>query len=114
MERGIKKFHSPNWVVGERAGINDEVSVKLVLKHDQDRVNLLEEKLMEVSDPRSPMYGKHLTVDEVKDVLSLSPHVTYDVSQQLAKYNVTSTSINRYGDIISLGMNAKEVSVSKK
>ena len=62
---------------------------------------------MEVSDPRSPVYGKHLSVDEVKDVLALSPHNTYDVQFALAQYNVTSSSVNRYGDIISLEMNAK-------
>ena len=43
MEPGVEKFHSKNWVAGDRATINDEISVKLILKHDQFRVNLLEE-----------------------------------------------------------------------
>ena len=44
MEPGVEQFHSKNWVLGDRATINDEVSVKLVLKHDQRRVDLLEER----------------------------------------------------------------------
>lgn len=108
MEKDVEKFYSPNWVVSERATVNDEVNVHVVLKHAPERVSLLEERLMDVSDPRSPDYGNHLTVEEVNNVLSLSPHVTYEVEQEISKYNVTDVKINKYGDILSLQLNAKE------
>jgi tripeptidyl-peptidase-1 len=63
---------------------------------------------MEVSDPRSPVYGQHLSIDEIKDILSLSPHSTYKVENVLKGYNTTSFETNKYGDIISLSMNAAE------
>jgi tripeptidyl-peptidase-1 len=108
LEKDIDQFYSPNWKASERATVNDEINVHVVLKHAPERVSLLEEKLMDVSDPRSPDYGKHLSIQEVKDVLSLSPHVSYEVEQEISKYNITDINMNKYGDILSLQMNAKE------
>jgi len=71
------------------------IDVKVVLQHDASRVALLEEKLMNVSDPRSPEYGNHLSISEIKDILSLSPHATYKVETELKKYNVSGVDTNK-------------------
>jgi tripeptidyl-peptidase-1 len=63
---------------------------------------------MDVSDPRSPDYGKHLSVEEVRDVLALDRGNAHKVMESFAAYDITEMKLNKYNDIITLTLPASE------
>jgi len=56
------------WTLGARAHKSKTMTVHAMLKHNAEDVAKLEEILMQVSDPRSDSYGKHLSLEEVGKV----------------------------------------------
>ena len=51
------------WSKGERASPNDSIELTFLLR--QQNVEQLEKHLFAASDPASPMYGRHLSNEEV-------------------------------------------------
>ena len=95
LESSVKTFSSPNWKVGARVGNSDTVDLFVVLKHEKAQLAALEKQLYAVSDPSSPDYGKHLTIDEVKAVLDLPEHHTSTVLDHLSTYKVERIEANK-------------------
>ncbi|KAJ4495538.1 subtilisin-like protein [Lentinula lateritia] len=60
--------------------------------HSIDRSGL-ERALYDVSVPGSPLYGKHLSTEEVKSYTSASPHSLAAVIEWLAEYGITDVQL---------------------
>ncbi|KAJ3883454.1 subtilisin-like protein [Lentinula edodes] len=60
--------------------------------HSIDRSGL-ERALYDVSVPSSPLYGKHLSTEEVKSYTSASPHSLAAVIEWLAEYGITDVQL---------------------
>ena len=64
MERGVWKGYAPgHWRLVRPASASDAVTLSFAVK--QTNLRELEATLLEVSDPRSAKYGKHLTLEQV-------------------------------------------------
>lgn len=58
------------WAKGPQAAQEEIVSLHVMLRHNPDDVARLEKVLLQVSDPRSELYGQHLSL---KDVGAMTP-----------------------------------------
>jgi tripeptidyl-peptidase-1 len=107
METGITSFSAKNWKQGSRVVESDDVELFVVLKHEKNRIKDLDAKLMDVSNPKSDAYGKHLSIDEVRSVLALPMHHTTTVVDHITtNYDVKESTVNKYGDIVKITMSA--------
>ena len=50
----------------------DTLDVHIMMAHDHQQIHMLEETLIAVSDPRSERYGKHLSIDDLTELIAPS------------------------------------------
>lgn len=74
-DRTLISLHLPSFLQGKESRwsvtnklVNKEDKITLTFAVKQQNVDLLDKKLMEVSSPSSPKYGKHLTLHEVNQL----------------------------------------------
>ncbi|XP_048047499.1 tripeptidyl-peptidase 1 isoform X1 [Megalobrama amblycephala] len=75
-----------DWLLVERVGPLEEVELTFALK--QQNVNQMEELLKLVSDPDSHQYGKHLSLEEVADLVQPSQLTEKVVQNWLQSHGV--------------------------
>lgn len=84
------------WVGECRIDINvflgEPITLRIALK--QEKVSILEQRLLDMSTPDHPNYGKHMTRDEVKAFLQPREDSTLVVIDWLKKNNVQSCTID--------------------
>ncbi|GAW02416.1 protease s8 tripeptidyl peptidase [Lentinula edodes] len=84
LDRDIRIYHRPP---------HPETLVDFrIALHSIDRSGL-EKALYDVSVPSSPLYGKHLSTEEVKSYTSASPHSLAAVIEWLAEYGITDVQL---------------------
>jgi subtilase family serine protease len=92
------------------APANSEETVKVVVAVKQQNLDVLEQKLMDVSMPLSPHYGKHLSKKEVHDLVAPKTEDIVNVINWLKQgkkdRQVTMATVN--GDFISAEMTVAE------
>jgi tripeptidyl-peptidase-1 len=83
------------WVVGESA---EKLShVKLVFAVKQSNKEKLKEKFLSVSDPMSPEYGKHWTLEQIHALVRPSDEALNSVNQWLTQFkDITITDRNDF------------------
>uniref|UniRef100_A0A665VZE0 Tripeptidyl-peptidase 1 n=1 Tax=Echeneis naucrates TaxID=173247 RepID=A0A665VZE0_ECHNA len=90
MEKLCSLFRIPaDWNHVGRVDPTEELELTFALK--QQNVNLLEEKLRLVSDPDSPQYGKHLTLEEVASLVRPSQMTHKVVHHWLRSHGITNS-----------------------
>ena len=88
------------WVQGARAPAAAKLQLHLLLK--QENVQALERKLLDVSDPQSRHYGKHLSNEAVHALVAPSASTVGAVRSYLAEFGVTSANVTMNGDIVKI------------
>lgn len=69
MEAGVGRANQPaEWSIGDRAAADSRITLSFALHHTG--LDELESTLYAVSDPDSPRYGKHLTRDQVNEMVA--------------------------------------------
>lgn len=94
------------YVMKERAPL--EHKLKLTIAVRQTNHALLEELLMNVSDPRSSHYGHHLNHKEVRDFIAPAPESVDAVMGWLAAYGLTGEKTTHTGDFISVTLTVEQ------
>uniref|UniRef100_A0A8C5WE04 Peptidase S53 activation domain-containing protein n=1 Tax=Leptobrachium leishanense TaxID=445787 RepID=A0A8C5WE04_9ANUR len=83
--------------VGRVAG-DEEVILTFALR--QQHVSKLEELVEQVSDPRSPLYGQHLSLAELSKLVQPSSETLIKVRTWLEKHGVLECDTVQTGDFI--------------
>jgi len=96
-------FEAPNnWSLTAKPAPSETMTVYLFLTHQPGAEAELEETLQAVSDPRSPRYGKHLTMAELSSLLSPSYEHLAVVDKWLSEHKVTKGSTTAPKDLVEL------------
>jgi hypothetical protein len=82
-----------NWVQRERVSGADSLLVHIVLRHDPEKRAEFSAIFDAVTDPRSPLYGQYLKVDDVTDLLGPDPKHAAAVKAMLVAYGVAPHEI---------------------
>lgn len=88
------------WVQGKRAPATAKLQIHLLLK--PENVAALEATLLEVSDPQSPRYGKHLSNEAVHALVAPSSSAFRAVSAFLSEHGVVASNATMNGDILKI------------
>lgn len=86
-----------DWVVLEKANGGDQHTVSIAVK--QKNLDLLHNKLMEVSSPNSPLKGQYLTWDEAHQ-LTANPDAAASILSWLKQNGVEVKSVHKHGHYI--------------
>lgn len=62
MEPSVNVFSSSKWLKEKQSIENDVIQTTFVLKHDKSATTEFERTLLDISNPKSPNYGKWLKV----------------------------------------------------
>lgn len=79
--------HNNGWTLLGSADRDAVTSLVFALK--QSNLDVLEKLFWEVSDPRSTEYGKHLTLEQIAELVQPHPTVSGDVMRWLQSHGVT-------------------------
>lgn len=93
-----------NWVstgVSPVEKKEETMTVYFMMKHSPEALATLEDTLYSVSDPDSPSYGQHLSLDELKELTAIAPEATSSVVEFLNDNGVTEMRSNHNEDIIT-------------
>eukprot|EP01006_Ploeotia_vitrea_P054045 TRINITY_DN67842_c2_g1_i1.p1 TRINITY_DN67842_c2_g1~~TRINITY_DN67842_c2_g1_i1.p1 ORF type:complete len:566 (+),score=50.61 TRINITY_DN67842_c2_g1_i1:19-1716(+) len=107
MEPSVNIFSSNNWLQERRATSKDMVRATFVLKHDKSAMKEFEKELLDLSSPKSSNYGKWLSSEEVMNKISPKPESLKVVQDYLSSFGVNATKVNKFGDIVTVTMNAE-------
>ncbi|PIL32648.1 hypothetical protein GSI_05352 [Ganoderma sinense ZZ0214-1] len=64
----------------------------------------LHSTLLDVSDPTSPNYGKHLSNDEARAFVAPAPETVQAVTGWLAQHNITANAASPSGDVLQMAV----------
>ncbi|KAK4161699.1 putative protease [Cladorrhinum sp. PSN259] len=87
--------HIQGWVKRDMADAEAVLPVRIGLKHAELTVEEGHRLLMDISDPKSPNYGKHLKSHEVVDLFAPKPHALEEVKSWLVRAGVSEARIGR-------------------
>jgi len=102
MESDVSVFSAPNWIMGERVNDQDMITVRFALKHDSYKVAQFEEHFLDISNPKSPNYGKWLTIEQVAERIAPEERNILLVKEYLASFGVYDVVINSIRDILKI------------
>ena len=76
-------------------GVNETLTVHVMMSHTPERVAELERTLYAVSDPTSPRYGQHLSLDDLAKLMPIAPAAVNAVEKFFARAQSVSWNHNR-------------------
>ena len=80
--------------------ITDKIELVVAVSHPQDAKDQLESTLLKVSDPTHPDYGRHLTNEEVHDMIRPSAESITSVNKWLSSHGIQSSPVTPNSDFI--------------
>jgi tripeptidyl-peptidase-1 len=102
-------FDAPaNWALSATPARTQKMTVYLFLAHQPGAEARLQQTLEAVSDPNSPQYGQHLTMEEISSLLSPSYEHLALVDQWLSEHNVTQGSSTSPKDLVQLELTVEQ------
>lgn len=107
MEVGLSR--SSHWQRVGRANPNDRLELTIAVR--QSNVDLLEEKLLSVSDPRSPAYGRHLSREEVASLTAPSEESILRVKEWLSQNVIVPSFSSMNQDFITAEVTVAQAEV---
>lgn len=87
---------------------NPSQSIRLRIALEQPNLPLFEQKLYDVSTPQHPLYGKHLTHEEVKGLMKPRVESTSVVLDWLKASGIPETEIEDTGEWINFRTNVSK------
>ncbi|XP_054909423.1 tripeptidyl-peptidase 1 [Poeciliopsis prolifica] len=94
-----------DWTEAGRVDPSEQLELTFALK--QQNVDLLEETLRRVSDPDSPQYGKHLSLQEVSSLVRPSAMTQKVVHRWLQTHGISNCRTVRTQDFLQCTMTAE-------
>jgi len=97
------------WIAANRADPNEPLKMTIAVR--QTNIGKLEAIFESVSDPRSASYGKHLTNDQVQELVAPTPKSISLITDWLIEHGITSWETSSNSDFIQF---VQPVSVIEK
>lgn len=95
------------WHVTEKAAPDADMTVHLMLRHAPSAIKELERTLVAVSDPRSELYGQHLSLQQLSMLMPVEENHKLAVAEWLAdEAGVSEVLPNHNGDIVAVTLTA--------
>ena len=104
MESGVHTFSSPYWHKEGIPAPSETVTAMFSLRHDADAVKAFDARLLELSTPKHPDYGKWLSPEEVATMLPVDEAGVNMVLDFLSEYGVKDIEVGKFRDIIKVTM----------
>ncbi|GAM27311.1 hypothetical protein SAMD00019534_104850, partial [Acytostelium subglobosum LB1] len=104
-----KHYPQLKWDVQPDAKLCPKHPISFTLFLRQQNRAALEQKVREVSDPRSPLYGRYLSVDDVTAIVQPTKETLNAVDQWLAAHSPLSVTYHRNMDSIKVVMARENV-----
>lgn len=101
-----------SWTKGERLPQGHDVKVTVAVRLDDDRRSELERVFWEVSDPSHERYGKHLSIDEITQLLAVPPARAERVRSYFLSAGAKEATVSPNRDMISVTMPAEVAEAS--
>ena len=96
---------SSEWRLDTTApGANETITVHVMMHHTPERLAALEKTLYAVSDPQSPQYGQHLSLDDLAKLTPIAPAAVNAVEKLFARAQSLKWNHNR--DIAAVTLTA--------
>jgi tripeptidyl-peptidase-1 len=107
-EPDVRSYESKHsmWVLEKAVPADQSVSMTVALKVDPDRRAKLEKTFWEVSDPKHPKYGQHLSIDDITKLLAVPDERVNPVVKYFNEAGATSAIISPNRDMITVEMPA--------
>ncbi|KAI0718016.1 subtilisin-like protein [Cerioporus squamosus] len=83
-------------------GAPSEGMVRLTIAMPQNNITGLHAAVLDVSDPYSPNYGKHLSKDELSQLVAPKPESVQAVTNWLSKNGIAATNSTLAGDELTI------------
>eukprot|EP00930_Biecheleria_cincta_P018864 TRINITY_DN1455_c0_g1_i4.p1 TRINITY_DN1455_c0_g1~~TRINITY_DN1455_c0_g1_i4.p1 ORF type:complete len:572 (-),score=100.44 TRINITY_DN1455_c0_g1_i4:149-1864(-) len=94
-----------SWVLHDKVPGEHSIELTVALRVDSDRHAALEKLFWEVSDPKHASYGKHLSMDEITQLLAV-PDSRVDVVKHHFEQAGATTLVSPNKDMITVTMSA--------
>lgn len=97
--------HDPavsSWVRGEKPPADHSVGLSVIVRIDDDGRAALEQKFLEVSDPKSANYGQYLSRDEVTEMLAVPRDRIERIQEYLSGHGCTDIKVAPQQDVVSV------------
>jgi len=109
MEQGVWKGAPSGWTAVAPASPQQKLALTFAVK--QRNVKLLEEVLLQVSDPSSPRYGQHLSMEQVHRLVAPAAESVQAVLSwlQSAGVNVSECKHSPNSDFITATVTVAQV-----
>jgi tripeptidyl-peptidase I len=96
-----------DWTKVGPAPKSEIINLRIGLK--QGNEGIIEQHLLQVSDPRHARYGQHLTTNQVHDIIAPSDETLNLVRNWLLDNNITSFAFNPSKDWVSVPLSIAQV-----
>lgn len=83
MEQDAAVGRAQSWAAVERSSLADTVRITIMMKHSAEQRAKLDEIFWAVSDPAHKAYGRHLSQDELTELMAPSERAVADVQKWL-------------------------------
>jgi hypothetical protein len=97
MEPSVTHFSGPGWKQEEKTlmASTDGATVDVVfaLKHDSVKLDILEEKLLDISNPQSKSYGNYLSKEQATELIAPETSALETVKIYLEEYQANDIKI---------------------
>eukprot|EP00949_MAST-11_sp_MAST-11-sp1_P004289 g4289.t1 len=94
------------WKVVGRSEPGVRLELTFAVRHNQQGKEILEERLLQAATPGSPLYGKHLSNEQVHKILQPAEEHVASVKAFLKSFQVTFESVN--SDIIVCDVSVRQ------
>jgi len=108
-DQGLATSKSLDWRKQGPSSPSHPVSLLIHLKHTKDQVEELEKHFWSVSDPDHEDYGKHLTKDQVTNIVAHPEAKIREIIQWLSTGSATNVNVGAHRDSIKFTMKVKDV-----
>eukprot|EP00472_Partenskyella_glossopodia_P012154 CAMPEP_0197522464 /NCGR_PEP_ID=MMETSP1318-20131121/7607_1 /TAXON_ID=552666 /ORGANISM="Partenskyella glossopodia, Strain RCC365" /LENGTH=546 /DNA_ID=CAMNT_0043074861 /DNA_START=153 /DNA_END=1793 /DNA_ORIENTATION=- len=106
MEQTVPHYNSSlsSWQIVGKPDLASLINITAVVRVEDDRLNMLEDILLQVSDPDHENYGRYLNVSDVTKVLNVSEARVEKIRRYFLGHGAVRTDVHPNGDMIFLTM----------
>lgn len=102
LESDVTVFDAPSWTRVARAAPDTKVTPTFMLKHQAAALTEFEQLFYAISTPGNPLYGKHMTKEQIADKLPLVDGAKDAVVDMLSEHGVSDVSV--FSDMVKATM----------
>ena len=91
--------YGDRFCAGKRFPCDGDMKFDVILVFKQKNIDILENMVLDISNPTSKNYGKYLSKIEIRNLVSPSDSDLIEVKEWLYQHNISNRQIKSYGDM---------------